>query len=140
MGFQQPTEVFFFLDFELMRLHKLQVKNIFHLATKDVSKSAGHSRTKIQSDAAKNGDNSSGHVLTAVLAESFDDGDRAAIAHRESFTRLASDIKLAGSRPIQNRISNEYIAALGGVVPAVDNDRASGKAFADVVVGFSGEL
>src|SRR5271154_588148 len=138
--FQNAAQIRFFLGVDFGQRDKFAMENLVGLGTDDISETAGHARTEIEAQRTEDQYDASGHILAAMLANAFDDGESAAVAHGKAFAGAAGDIKLAGSRAVENGISCENIAAARGRGAGCDGNRAAGKSFANVVVGFAVEL
>ena len=65
---------------------------------------------------------SGGHVFATVLAHAFDDGQRPAVAHRESFASPACDVKLARRSAVEGGVPGQQIAAQRGISAGFDGD------------------
>src|SRR5690242_15926130 len=137
MKFDQATETSFFLSFEFVRLHELAVEDIFHFAALNVGEAAGHAGAKINADRAENHGDSAGHVFAAMLADALDDRNGSAVTDGETLADLSCDEELAGGGAVQHRVAGEHVAAFGSVLTGVDDDGATGEAFADVIVRFT---
>ena len=109
--FQNTPQPGLFVGIDFRSAHEIAMQNIFGLSAKNISKSAGHSGTKIQTERPQHERDTTGHVLAAVLADAFNDRKRAAVAHRKAFTCAAGDEKLAGGGPIQNGVAGKNITA-----------------------------
>ena len=140
MSFQEAPQLLLFHFFQFVRLHKFEIEDVVRFAAQDVGKAAGHPRAKIETDWTKNSGDTAGHVFTTMLSDAFNNRDRAAIPDSEALTSLSCDVELARSGAIQNRVAYQHIATLGGIGSRLDDDRAAGKAFADVVVRFAKQV
>src|SRR5437660_4010951 len=61
------------------------------------------------------------------------------MADREALTRLPGNIEFAGGRAVEHRVANKHVATLGCFRARADGDGSTGKAFADIIVGFAGQ-
>src|SRR2546423_7356699 len=119
---------------------KIAMEHLVGLGAEDVGETAGHSRAKVQTERTEHEDDAASHVFAAVLADTFNYGKGAAVADAETLAGASCDIELARCCAVENGISGENVATARRGRPGRNGNRAARHAFADVVVGFAGEL
>ena len=98
---------------------------------------------KLRPGLADDDDDPAGHVFAAVVARPLDDGDRAGIAHAETFARHAAEVAFAGDRAVEDGVADDdrgLRRQLPGLLRRVDDDASARQALADIVVGLALEL
>src|ERR1700722_3174611 len=137
--FKDGAQPGFFLGVDFRESDEIAMEDLVGFAAEDIGQAAGHARAEIEAERAEDEDNAASHVFAAVLADAFDNGQGPAIADGEAFASAARDEKLAGGGAVENCVASEDIATAGGSRAGGYGDGASGKAFADVIVGFARE-
>ena len=89
-----------------------------------VRDAAAHARREVPAGPAEHDDPAAGHVFAAVIADAFDDGERAAVAHREAFAGDAAEVRLAAGRAVERDVADEDVV-LGDEVARSSADRQS---------------
>ena len=87
-------------------------------------------------------DPAAGHVFAGVVADALDDGQRAGVARGEPLPHPAAQVDLAGGGAEQQGVAGDHVV-LGQeqhVVGRPDDDAATRKALADIVVGVADQL
>ena len=103
---------------------------------------AGHACRHVAAGLAQHHDPAAGHVLAGVVADALDDGQRAGVARGEPLAHPAAQVDLAGGGAEQQGVACDHVV-LGQeqhVVGRPDDDAATRKALADIVVGVADQL
>src|SRR3990172_3725066 len=103
----------------------------------DIGDAAAHAGAEVAAGPAQDDDASAGHVLAAVVAAALDDGDCAAVAHREPLPRDAAGEQAAAGGAVKRDVADEDVLLRHerGAPRRVDDYLAARKPLSDVVVG-----
>ncbi len=134
----QPGQV---LGLEALQLDHLGVDHR-RVEAEHEGDAARHARRHVAAGLAEHHDPAAGHVLAGVVADALDDGQRAGVAGAEPLADPAAQEDLAGGGAEQQGVACDHVV-LGQeqhVVGRPDDDAATRKALADIVVGVADQL
>src|SRR5262245_7957920 len=83
---QRSTEPAFLIHFNFFQSNEIFVENVHCFLAENISESACHSRTKIETERTKHENGATSHILAAVLSNAFHHGKRTAIANGKTFS------------------------------------------------------
>ncbi len=108
----------------------------------DVGGAAAHAGTEVFARGAEDEDGAAGHVFAAVVADAFDNSGGARVAHGKAFAGAAVDVEASACGTVEDGVAADaiFFGAELGTGRGDEGDLAAAHAFADVVVGFAGEL
>lgn len=106
-----------------------------------VSDAAGHAGAEIPADGSEDDDHAIGHVFAPVVTHALDDGGGSGVANGEAFAGAAVGEEVAATGTVEAGIAEDAIVGRyeAGFVRRADDDFPAGHAFADVVIGFTGQ-
>lgn len=106
-----------------------------------VSDAAGHTGAEIPADGSEDDDHAIGHVFAPVVTHALDDGGGSGVANGEAFAGAAVGEEVAATGSVEAGIAEDAVVGRhkAGFVGRADDDFPAGHAFADVVIGFTGE-
>ncbi len=113
---------------------------IAHLI-ENVCNASGHAGTEIPACRAEYDDVTTGHVLAAVIADRLDNRIRATVAHGETLSSHAPDVRLAAGRSIQADVADDDVLFRheGGAFRREHDQLAARETLAEMVVGVAFE-
>src|SRR6201999_4085981 len=79
------------------------------LFVEHVGHTAGHAGREVAAGGPEHHDATAGHVLASMIAHALDDGPHAAVAHGESLTGHAAEIRLARGRAVQRDVADDDV-------------------------------
>ena len=107
------------------------------LHVEDEGAAAGHAGAEVDPGLAEYRHCAAGHVLARVIPDAFHHGDRAGVAHRESFAGDAGRVESSPGGTVETRVADDHRILGAEPAPAgrPDDELAAGHALAHVVVG-----
>ena len=133
--------------FVVLLRHWVEVHH-FHVAVADKSQvienkshATAHACGKVLAGGTQHDNDTAGHVLAAMVAHAFDNGTCPGIAHSKTLPCPAVNINLSGGSAIERNVADDDIFRWveGSIPVGSDDEAATGKTFAEVIVGLSFE-
>eukprot|EP01136_Pigoraptor_vietnamica_P023733 Opistho-1_new@6558 len=118
-------------------LHELHVAAEVARAVKHIRNAAAHASRKVATGGAEDHCAPARHVLAAVVAHTLAHGRGTRVAHAEALRRDAADERATARGAVEAHVTHNDVVLRdkpGGIRAGANNDRATGKALADVVV------
>src|SRR5579883_1872190 len=95
----------------LRQADQLRIELLWEIAAlvEHVGNAVRHAGAKVASRLTEDDYHALGHVLAAVVAHAFDDGQRAAVAHREALAGSPGHEELAARRAVQHGVADDGV-------------------------------
>ena len=134
----QPGQV---LGFEALQFDHLGVHHR-GVQSEHEGDAARHPGGHVAAGLAEHHDTAAGHVLAGVVADALGDGERAGVAGAEPLADPAAQEDLAGRGAVQQRVARDHVVLRQEqhVVGWPDDDAATRKSLADIVVGVTDQV
>src|SRR5688572_3112060 len=87
----------------------IDVRRQLRFGIVDKCEAVGHAGSEVASSWPQDHNCAPGHVLATVVSCTLDDGHRAAVAHRESFSRLPGQEEIATGCSIEDRVPCDHL-------------------------------
>ena len=112
------------------------------LHIQNIGRTAAHAGSKIASCTSQNNYRTTGHIFTTMVTNTLNNSVHATVTDAEAFTGSTADIRFTACCTIEGNFAdnNIFVRIKAYIAVRIDNQLASGKSFADMVIGIALQL